>query len=152
MLFRRTRAIREIREIQRAGRELMRMHPELPLPASPDAATTLAAAGPADAPAAAVVDDFLPPDLRMPTRDEIAGMMMRYDKPLVIDGEVRQCPECGAYRDWVLLSIGDEVWLRCRAGHETLEPRLDTAWYNRTSGPMDHWHPTLEEGLKYLGH
>ncbi|MEU2874137.1 hypothetical protein ABZ769_33905 [Streptomyces olivoreticuli] len=151
-MFNRNRARQEIREIQRAGYELMQLHPERPLPDSPEASSTSASAGPADAPAAAVVDDFLPPELRIPTRDEIAGMMMRYDKPLVIDGEVRACPQCGAYRNWIVLSVRDGVWLRCPVGHETLEPGLDTAWYNRTSGPMDQWHPTIEDGLKHLGH
>ncbi|WP_446038032.1 hypothetical protein [Streptomyces sp. SID1121] len=79
-------------------------------------------------------------------------MMMLWNKPLVIDGEVRECSRCGAYRNWVILSTRDEVWLRCRAGHETREPALDTAWYNRNSGPTDQWHETLEEGLKHLGH
>ena len=32
------------------------------------------------------------------------------------------------------------------------EPRLDAAWYNRNSGPADHFHPTLEDGLRRLGH
>ncbi|MGW6742794.1 hypothetical protein ACWGDX_19070 [Streptomyces sp. NPDC055025] len=98
------------------------------------------------------VDDFLPTDLRVPGRNEIAGMMMPRRRPLVIDGEVRACPQCGAYRDWIILSTRDEVWLRCRAGHETLEPRLDTAWYNRNSGPSDAIHATFEDGLKHLGH
>ncbi|QLE76339.1 hypothetical protein FGW37_26120 [Streptomyces rectiverticillatus] len=124
----------------------------MPLPQDPATTAGSATGGPAASEPAAQVDDFLPPDLRVPSRDELAGMMMRYDKPLVIDGEVRSCPQCGAYRDWVLLSVRDEVWLRCRAGHETLEPRLDPAWYNRNSGPMDRWHPTLEDGLKHLGH
>ncbi|WP_372404608.1 hypothetical protein [Streptomyces luteireticuli] len=149
-MFGRNRAIRELREVQQAGRELLQMHPDLPLPTEPapssPAPTSTASSSAAEA------DDFLPPDLRVPSRDEIAGMMMRYDTPLVIDGEVRACPQCGAYREWVLLSVRDQVWLRCRAGHETLEPRLDAAWYNRTSGPMDRWHPTLDEGLKHLGH
>ncbi|MGK5636846.1 hypothetical protein ACSNOK_00745 [Streptomyces sp. URMC 126] len=38
---------------------------------------------------AAEVDDFLPPGLRMPSREEIAGIMMPDDKPLVIDSEMR---------------------------------------------------------------
>lgn len=46
--------------------------------------------------------------------------MMRWQQPLVIDGEVRRCPECGANRDWTFLCLRDDsVWLRCRAGHET---------------------------------
>ncbi|WP_372488024.1 hypothetical protein [Streptomyces guryensis] len=97
--------------------------------------------------------DFLPPDLRVPSRQEVAGLMMPCKQPLVIDGEVRTCPGCGAYRDWIVFCMRDDsIWLRCRAGHETNEPRLDAAWYNRHSGPVDRFHPTLEEGLRHLGH
>ncbi|MEV4924324.1 hypothetical protein [Streptomyces roseoverticillatus] len=147
-MFGRKRAIQELHDIQQTTWEWLQAHPDLPLQTptadSPSAGTVTAPV--------AEVDDFLPPDLRVPSREEITGMMMPYDKPLVIDGEVQSCPQCGAYRDWVLLSVRDEVWLRCRASHETPEPRLDAAWYNRNSGPMDRWHPTLEDGLKHLGH
>lgn len=100
-----------------------------------------------------MVGDFLPPDLRVPSRHEVTGLMMRWKQPLVVGGEVRTCPGCGSYRDWIVLCLcGDSVWLRCRAGHETKELGLDAAWYNRNSGPVDRFHPTLEEGLRYLGH
>ncbi|MEU3188809.1 hypothetical protein ABZ707_32110 [Streptomyces sp. NPDC006923] len=98
------------------------------------------------------MDDFLPPDLRTPRREELTGMLMPWDKPLIIDGEVTACPQCGTYRDWIIITIREEVWLRCRAGHETHEHRLDTAWFNRNSGPMTHWHATLEDGLDAFGH
>ena len=97
--------------------------------------------------------DFLPPELRVPSRQEVAGLMMRWLPPLIIEDEVRTCPGCGAYRDWIVFCMRDDsVWLRCRAGHETKEPGLDAAWYNRNSGPVDRFHPTLEEGLRHLGH
>jgi hypothetical protein len=145
-MFRRARANRALREAQRVSHELLQMRTEQPLPEYPGPAAT-------PTPAAPVVPDFLPPDLRVPSRDEIAGLMMRYNPPLVIDGEVRTCPQCSTYRNWIVFSMRDgSVWLRCRAGHETKEPRLDAAWYNRNSGPVDRYHPTLEDGLKYLGH
>ncbi|MFI1060477.1 hypothetical protein ACH4TC_01125 [Streptomyces spororaveus] len=101
---------------------------------------------------APVVDDFLPPDLRMPTREELAGILMPHDTPLVLDGEVRACSECGAYRKWIVASTNDGVWLRCPAGHEQVEPRLDAAWFNRTSGPIAEQHATYEECLRFLSH
>ncbi|GGP98536.1 hypothetical protein GCM10010215_25260 [Streptomyces virginiae] len=107
---------------------------------------------PEPAPAAAVVDDFLPPDFRMDTDDELAGRFMPWRRPLVVDGEVRACPQCQAYRDWVILCTQGRIWLRCRDGHETLEPRLDVAWYNRNSGPSNGKFGTLEEGLRSLDH
>jgi hypothetical protein len=151
-VFNRIRAHREFREAQQIGNEMLQRVLELPLPDYLATAGAPTPTAPDGTVAAAEVADFLPSDLRLPTQDEIAGMLMRYDQPLVIDGEVRTCPQCGAYRNWVILSVRDEVRLHCRAGHETLEPALDTAWYNRNSGPMDQWHPTLEDGLKHLGH
>ncbi|WP_030742582.1 hypothetical protein [Streptomyces sp. NRRL F-5135] len=101
---------------------------------------------------AAVVDDFLPPELRVPSHDQLDGRMMPWKWPLVLDGEMVACAECGAYRDWLILSTRDQIWLRCRAGHQQQETRLDTAWYNRNSGPADATHPTFEDCLRHLGH
>lgn len=149
MFRRRARADRAFREAQRAGQAMLAMYAQQPWPADPG---LVAAAVPAT-PDAAVELDFLPPDFRAPSRKEVEGFMMRWDSPLVIDGEVRQCPACGAYRNWIIFNLRDDsVWLRCRAGHETKETGLDTAWYNRNSGPADRWHPTLEDGLRHLGH
>ncbi|MFF9806476.1 hypothetical protein ACF1G5_15300 [Streptomyces coeruleorubidus] len=142
-------ADREFRDAQRSGRALMQMHTEMPWPEAPGPV----AAAVEDTPEAAAEPGFLPPEFRAPSRHDVAGFMMPWDQPLVIDGEVRECPECGAYRNWVVLCMRDDsVWLRCRAGHTAREPGLDAAWYNRHSGPADHWHPTLEDGLRHLGH
>ncbi|CQR61805.1 Hypothetical Protein SCAB [Streptomyces leeuwenhoekii] len=100
----------------------------------------------------AEVDDFLPPDLRVPSHDQVAGRMMPWLRPLVLDGEIVTCTVCGTYRDWVIVSTRDEIWLRCRAGHEQQERRLDAAWYNRHSGPVDSTHATFEDCLRHLGH
>ncbi|MEV5933229.1 hypothetical protein AB0L56_10900 [Streptomyces sp. NPDC052079] len=100
----------------------------------------------------AVVDDFLPPELRVPSHDQVEGKMMPWKPPLVLDGEMAACIKCGAYRDWLILSTRGEIWLRCRAGHQQLETRIDTAWYNRHSGPADATHATFEDCLRHLGH
>ncbi|MGV9401642.1 hypothetical protein [Streptomyces sp. NPDC003667] len=101
---------------------------------------------------AAVVDDFLPPELRVPSHDQLDGRMMPWKQPLVLDGKMVLCAECGTYREWLILSTHDQVWLRCRAGHQQQETRLDTAWYNRNSGPADATHATFEDCLRHLGH
>ncbi|MEU9606309.1 hypothetical protein [Streptomyces sp. NPDC048057] len=146
---RRARADRRFRDAQRAGQALLQMHAEMPWPDTPDSVATTAEA----ATEAAREPDFLPPEFKAPSRQDVAGFMMRWDQPLVIDGEVRECSECGEYRNWAVLRMRDDsVWLRCRAGHTTRELGLDAAWYNRHSGPADRWHPTLEDGLRHLGH
>ncbi|MEU6229801.1 hypothetical protein [Streptomyces sp. NPDC047042] len=100
----------------------------------------------------AVVDDFLPPELRVPSHDQVDGTMMPWKQPLVLDAEMVACSECGAYRDWLILSTRGQIWLRCRGGHQQQETRLDTAWFNRNRGPADATHATFEECLRHLGH
>ncbi|WP_198358411.1 hypothetical protein [Streptomyces fildesensis] len=100
---------------------------------------------------AAVVDDFLPSELRVLSPDQVAGRMMSWKLPLVLDGEMVACSECGTYRDWLILSTRNQIWLRCQAGHQQPEPRLDTAWYNRHAGPADAAHATFEDCLRHLG-
>lgn len=148
MFRRRARADRELREAQRGALALIQMHARQPLPF--DGVQALASAGSSSE---AVVPDLPSADLRAPSRQDAEGVMMRWMQPLVIEGEVRTCPECGVYRDWIVFCLRDDsVWLRCRAGHQAQEPHLDAAWFNRNSGPVDHWHPTLEDGLRHLGH
>ncbi|MFM9582663.1 hypothetical protein [Streptomyces caniscabiei] len=101
---------------------------------------------------ATVVDDFLPPELRVPSHDQVDGKMMPWKQPLVLDGEMVACAQCGAYRDWLMLSTRDQIWLRCRVGHQQQETRLDTAWFNRNFGPADATHATFEDCLRHLGH
>ncbi|MCM2579714.1 hypothetical protein [Streptomyces meridianus] len=101
---------------------------------------------------APVMDDFLPPGLRVPSHDQLDGRMMPWTQPLVLNGEMVACAACGAYRDWLILSTRDQIWLRCRADHQQRETRLDTAWYNRNAGPADATHATFEDCLRHLGH
>ncbi|MFE3645937.1 hypothetical protein ACFXOM_34030 [Streptomyces sp. NPDC059169] len=148
--IRRRRAEQEIAEIMRWHAEAeARMADQVPPfdTAQRGAAGSQPASEPADS-----VDDFLPPDLRVPSHDQVEGRMMPWQQPFVLDGEVVACAECGMYRDWLILSTRDEVWLRCRTGHQQLEPRLDTAWFNRAFGPVDATHATFEDCLRHLGH
>ncbi|MFJ8944245.1 hypothetical protein ACIRG4_13470 [Streptomyces sp. NPDC102395] len=147
-LFRRAREDRAFREAQREGYELLlKLQATQPWPDHPEPPPQELVAE------EAVVPGFLPPELRVPSRQEVAGVMMRWLQPIVVDGEVRTCSECGAYRDWIVFCLRDDsIWLRCRTGHEMQEAGLDAAWFNRHSGPVDRFHPTLEEGLRHLGH
>ncbi|MGW2046254.1 hypothetical protein ACWCPF_13870 [Streptomyces sp. NPDC001858] len=104
---------------------------------------------------ASVVDDLLPPELRVPSHDQVEGTMMPWKQPLVLDGELAACAECGVYRDWLILSTRGQIWMRCRAGHQQQqqqETRLDTAWFNRNCGPVNTTHATFEDCLRHLGH
>ncbi|MFD3910015.1 hypothetical protein [Streptomyces sp. NPDC058603] len=116
----------------------------------PEAEQTRAELQPAEP--APVVDDFLPPELRVPSHDQLDGRMMPWKQPITLDDEMVACAECGAYRDWLILSTRNQIWLRCRTGHQQHETRLDTAWYNRHAGPADATHATFEDCLRHLGH
>ncbi|WP_229696888.1 hypothetical protein [Streptomyces lasiicapitis] len=152
MFFRRrARADREFRKAQEEGFAMLQKLAQEPSPF--DAAQAEVPVAPAGSGAESLAPDFPPAGLRAPSRQDVDGFMMRWVQPLVIDGEVRTCPQCGAYRDWIVFCMRDDtVWLRCRAGHEAKEAGLDAAWYNHNSGPVDRFHPTIEEGLRHLGH
>lgn len=97
----------------------------------------------------APANDFLPPDMRLDLSTK--RFLVWGHRPLVIKGDVRSCSTCDAYRDWVILAVEGQIWLRCPAGHTEAEPRLDMAWFNRTSGPIGPTYDSLEEGLKDFG-
>ncbi|MFI9755776.1 hypothetical protein [Streptomyces collinus] len=98
------------------------------------------------------VDDFLPTELRVPSHDQLDGRVMPWPQPIVLDGEVVVCAGCGAYRDWLIISSRDQIWMRCHQGHQQHETRLDTTWYNRHAGPADATHASFEDCLRHLGH
>ncbi|WP_374940071.1 hypothetical protein [Streptomyces finlayi] len=141
---------RRAAEPSEAQRRFFELSARLEGQVPPEIERALTAAEPAES--APVVDDFLPSELRVPSHDQLDGRMTSWKQPLVLDGEMVACAECGAYRDWLILSTQDRIWLRCRAGHQQQETRLDTAWYNRHTGPADATHATFEDGLRHLGH
>ncbi|MFG2476622.1 hypothetical protein [Streptomyces fagopyri] len=148
MFRRRARADRELHEAQREALALIQMHAREPLPFD-----TVQAPASAGSSSEVIVPDLPLAEVRGPSRQDVEGVMMRWMQLLVIEGEVRTCPKCGVYRGWIVFCLRDDsVWLRCRAGHQVQEPHLDATWFNRNSGPVDHWHPTLEDGLRHLGH
>ncbi|MGW4200961.1 hypothetical protein [Streptomyces sp. NPDC004726] len=159
-MFKHRREERERQELQQAGRERWDYFQSIPTPLEEldqeeereRAAATASVPGPVSDEPLAVVDDFLPPDFVAPSQREMAGLMMPWPGPLVVDGEIVTCSRCETYRDWIVLSTQGRVWLRCRAGHETHDTRLSTAWFNRNSGPMTEEHASYQDGIRFLGH
>ncbi|MFF0448068.1 hypothetical protein ACFYT4_16940 [Streptomyces sp. NPDC004609] len=159
-MFKRRREARERQELQRASREVWDYFQSIPTPLEEldqeekreRAAATAAVTEQAAAEPTAVVDDFLPPEFVAPSQREMAGLMMAWPGPLIVEGEIVTCSRCETYRDWIVLSTRGRVWLRCRAGHETDHTGLDTAWFNRNSGPMTEEHASYENGIRFLGH
>ncbi|CAM5323989.1 hypothetical protein SAVIM338S_00807 [Streptomyces avidinii] len=94
----------------------------------------------------------IPAELHVPAAGDLAGSMMRYWAPLTVDGVVVSCAECGVYRDWLVLNSGGRVWVRCRSGHDTPVPGLDSAWYERTAGPVEGLYTSREDGEASFGY
>lgn len=159
-MFRRRREARGRQELRGAGQGMWDYFQSIPSPLEEldqeekqkRAAATAAVPEPDTAEPTVVVDDFLPPEFVAPSQREMAGLMMPWPEPLVVNGEIVTCSRCETYRDWIVLSAQGRVWLRCRAGHETHETGLDTAWFNRNSGPMTEQHSSYEDGIRSLGH
>ncbi|MFB7936691.1 hypothetical protein [Streptomyces sp. NPDC056049] len=101
-----------------------------------------------ETPAAPASEDFLPADLRL---DLSTKRFLVWRRPLVLEGEVRSCPQCAAYRDWAILAVEGQIWLRCPAKHVTPEPRLSLEWFNRNAGPTSSTYGSLDEGLDDFG-
>ncbi|MGP3922498.1 hypothetical protein [Streptomyces sp. 8N616] len=82
----------------------------------------------------------------------LAGRMMPYASPVVIDGRVRLCAECGAERDWLVINQGQHVWMRCRCGHQWHEPVLSHIWYDQHQVEGEGIvFDSLEDGISSLG-
>lgn len=134
--------------------EFMQQTAHLMDPTSPELARRVQEALADSAPASPAVDadeDFLPPALRSSDSRELAGEMMEFPWPLEIDGTIRTCPVCGVDRDWLVLCIGSDIWLRCRSAHETREPALNSAWFHQVCGPIEDLHRSKDEGIAKMG-
>lgn len=149
-MFRRRRGNEDPSGLQ----EFIRQTAHLMDPNSPEAARRFqeAFADPVPAvPAAETGEDFLPADLRASADRQFKGRMMRFPAPLEIDGTIRTCPQCGVDRDWLVLCIGPDIWLRCRSAHETREPALNSAWYDEVCGPIEELFMSKDEGVEKAG-
>lgn len=50
------------------------------------------------------------------------------------------CDHCGARRDWLLINVRAQVFVRCRCAHEWHEPDLETGDFDSAySGPEREW-------------
>ncbi|GAA2138008.1 hypothetical protein GCM10009760_18960 [Kitasatospora kazusensis] len=64
------------------------------------------------------------------------------------------CPNCHAHRDWLLLNVGPQVFVRCRCAHEWPEPDLTRDDFDQQySEPEREWDSfdTAMTGLGFDG-
>ncbi|MGV9939655.1 hypothetical protein [Streptomyces sp. NPDC003401] len=71
---------------------------------------------------------------------------------LALGGIPVMCSACQARRDWLLISHGRNVWVRCRCGDQWLEPEISRADFDAMIDIADGTtYPSIEQGLIALG-
>ncbi|MFD7730506.1 hypothetical protein ACFV6F_08990 [Kitasatospora phosalacinea] len=87
-----------------------------------------------------------------PAPEPPAVLAIPHPAPLTPRGILITCPACGAERDWLLIQVGPQVFVRCRCTMEWLEHNLDAeeADQARQPGPETEW-ASMEEMYRGLG-
>ena len=65
-------------------------------------------------------------------------------------GRVLTCTRCRASRDWLLLNVRSEVFVRCRCANEWLEPDLSRAEFDESFTRVERTWDTFEEAVTAL--
>ncbi|MEV3871583.1 hypothetical protein [Streptomyces sp. NPDC049906] len=76
---------------------------------------------PGDDPVLQLQQEYRPEDTRVRMRS------VNHPEELFITGLVVMCPNCGARRDWMIISDGPRIDIRCRCAHQWQEPELTRA-------------------------
>ncbi|GAA2535278.1 MULTISPECIES: hypothetical protein [Streptomyces] len=75
-----------------------------------------------------------------------------HSRELALGGIPVMCSACQARRDWLLISHGRNVWIRCRCGDQWLEPEISRADFDAMIDIADGTaYPSIEQGLIALG-
>ncbi|MEY9938590.1 hypothetical protein [Streptacidiphilus sp. MAP5-3] len=64
------------------------------------------------------------------------------------DGDLVMCAACAAQRDWLLLNVGDQVFIRCRCAHEWPESRLTRADFDELFSHVERVYPDFETAMR----
>ncbi|MFD8703761.1 hypothetical protein ACFV1W_14235 [Kitasatospora sp. NPDC059648] len=60
------------------------------------------------------------------------------------------CTGCGARRDWLLLAVRDQIFVRCRCAHEWPEPDLTRADFDRHYVEPEHEWDDFDTAMRAL--
>lgn len=60
------------------------------------------------------------------------------------------CPNCRAQRDWLLLNVRHQVFVRCRCAHEWPEPGLTRAYFDQHYTEPDREWANFEDAMRAL--
>ncbi|MFI9332447.1 hypothetical protein ACIGZJ_33565 [Kitasatospora sp. NPDC052868] len=82
--------------------------------------------------------------------DAIRGAQCPHE--LALRGMPVVCSGCRARRDWLLINHRRNVWVRCRCGHQWLEPEITRKDFDAMlTDPSWTYYPTLAQGQIALG-
>ncbi|MFF2819419.1 hypothetical protein ACFVT9_28340 [Kitasatospora cineracea] len=82
--------------------------------------------------------------------DVIRGLQCPHE--LDLRGMPVYCSNCRAQRDWLLINHRQHVWIRCRCGHQWLEPEITRKDFDvMSTDPNWTAYPTLQQGQVALG-
>jgi hypothetical protein len=62
------------------------------------------------------------------------------------------CACCGATRDWLLVNVGSDVYIRCRCTHEWLERDLDLEAFDGLFTYVERLWGTYDDAVTGLGY
>lgn len=60
------------------------------------------------------------------------------------------CPNCRAHRDWLLLNVHHQVFVRCRCAHEWPEPDLTRAYFDQHYTEPDRQWDNFDDAMGAL--
>jgi hypothetical protein len=90
-------------------------------------------------------------ELQDPQPSRPVVRMLPYPWPLVFGGITTICPGCGARRDWLLISIGHEIQVRCRCAAQWPEPDLNRSDFDALYSHTERLWSSPEEAARGLG-
>ncbi len=93
--------------------------------------------------------DFYNPD---PEPHQSVIRAVPHPDELDVRGIPITCPNCRAHRDWLLLSVREHVFIRCRCANEWHEPDLTRAYFNQHYTEPDREWDNFEEAMRALGY
>lgn len=92
-----------------------------------------------------------PQEQLQPSDAEIRWRSTQHPEELVITGITQICSQCGARRDWMLMCLRNEVTIRCRCGHQWLEPELTRADFDSMIGTFTRTFGSIDEAVQSHG-
>ncbi len=78
-------------------------------------------------------------DFHNPAPEPTPTVILAVPHPAALNprGITITCPNCRAHRDWLLLNVGPQVFVRCRCAHEWCEHDLEAVDVTAARGDIE---------------